>query len=39
MIMMFYDASAFNQELCWDLTGIQTHQMFYNSQGKLADCE
>jgi len=40
MIAMFTNASAFNQELCWDLTGISTDNMFDNSQGKLnTDCE
>ena len=34
---MFYNASAFNQELCWDLTGKDVQSMFALSQGKVCN--
>lgn len=33
MRKMFYDASSFNQHLCWDLTGVDTTNMFSGSNG------
>ena len=32
---MFYGASAFNQELCWDVDGVDTTDMFVGSPGSI----
>jgi surface protein len=38
MWRMFFYASAFNQYLCWDVTGKDTTQLFEGSDGGSADC-